>query len=54
MPGRREEPKRPAEEAPRTDLPPRREPYDDGYFGTEEEEGVVREEDAPEAPGKDA
>jgi hypothetical protein len=33
-------------EAPRTDLPPRREPYDEGYFGTDEEEGVVRERDA--------
>jgi hypothetical protein len=34
-------------EAPRTDLPPTREPYDDGYFGTGEEEGVVREREAP-------
>ena len=33
-------------EAPRTDLPPEREPYYEGYFGTEEEEGVVREEEA--------
>jgi hypothetical protein len=33
-------------EAPRTDLPPTREPYDDGYFGSEEEEGVVREREA--------
>jgi hypothetical protein len=43
-------PKTPTErtpgEAPRTDLPPTREPYDDGYFGTEEEEGVVREREA--------
>jgi hypothetical protein len=30
-------------EAPRTDLPPRREPYDEGYFGTADEEEVVRE-----------
>jgi hypothetical protein len=30
-------------EAPRTDLPPTREPYTDDYFGTDEEEGVVRE-----------
>lgn len=34
------------DEAPRTDLPPDREPYYEGYFGTEEEEGVVRERDA--------
>jgi hypothetical protein len=38
-------------EAPRTDLPPTREPYDDGYFGTGEEEGVEREREAP--PGGD-
>ncbi len=31
---------------PRTDLPPRRIPYDDDYFGTGEEEGVVRERQA--------
>src|SRR5512133_596215 len=46
MPG-----KRPSDEggdAPRTDLPPTREPYTDDYFGTGEEEGVVRETDAPE------
>lgn len=30
-------------EAPLTDLPPKREPYYEGYFGTEEEEGVERE-----------
>jgi hypothetical protein len=30
-------------EAPRTDLPPTREPYDEGYFGTGDEEEVVRE-----------
>jgi hypothetical protein len=35
-------------DAPRTDLPPRKEPYDDGYFGTEEEENVVREEEIPD------
>jgi hypothetical protein len=34
------------EDAPRTDLPPAKEPYYEGYFGTEEEEGVVRERDA--------
>src|SRR5512133_1119871 len=39
---RRDRPASPRE-APRTDLPPTREPYDDGYFGTGEEEGVVRE-----------
>jgi hypothetical protein len=43
MPGKRED-----REAPRTDLPPRREPYDEGYFGTEEEEGIVREREASE------
>jgi hypothetical protein len=32
-------------ESPRTDLPPEREPYYEGYFGTDEEEGVVREEE---------
>jgi hypothetical protein len=31
------------EDAPRTDLPPAKEPYYEGYFGTDEEEGVVRE-----------
>jgi hypothetical protein len=43
--------KRPEEEKehkPRTDLPPEREPYYEGYFGTEEEEGVAGEEEAPE------
>jgi hypothetical protein len=42
-----------AENAPRTDLPPTREPYDDGYFGTGEEEGVEREREAPEPGGED-
>jgi hypothetical protein len=37
------------EEAPRTDLPPAREPYYKGYFGTDEEEGVEREREAPDA-----
>jgi hypothetical protein len=32
-------------DAPRTDLPPTREPYDDDYFGTGDEEEVVREAD---------
>jgi hypothetical protein len=31
------------DETPRTDLPPKKEPYYEGYFGTDEEEGVVRE-----------
>ena len=39
--------------APRTDLPPSKEPYDEGYFGTDEEEGVVREREDPDAE-KDA
>lgn len=34
------------DETPRTDLPPEREPHDEGYFGTEEEEGVEREREA--------
>jgi hypothetical protein len=44
-------------EQPRTDLPPEKRPYDDDYFGTGEEEGVVREreaageEDDEETPG---
>jgi hypothetical protein len=43
MPSKREDPRR--GETPRTDLPPEREPYYEGYFGTDEEEGVVRERD---------
>jgi hypothetical protein len=42
-PGRK--PERERREAPRTDLPPERDPYYEGYFGTDEEEGVVREEE---------
>jgi hypothetical protein len=41
-------------ELPRTDLPPRKIPYDDDYFGTHEEEGVERERQASdddEGPG---
>jgi hypothetical protein len=38
-------------DAPRTDLPPTREPYTDDYFGTGEEEGVVRERDAGKGKG---
>ncbi len=44
MPGKRGDERR--GEAPRTDLPAEREPYYDGYFGTDEEEGVERERDA--------
>ena len=52
---RREQPseRRPDEKAPetpRTDLTPEREPYYEGYFGTDEEEGVVREEEAGDDP----
>ncbi len=46
MPGER--PSDEEREAPRTDLPPTRDPYTDGYFGTGEEEGVVREHEADE------
>jgi hypothetical protein len=46
MPGKHDDARR--GEGPRTDLPPEREPYDDGYFGTGEEEGVERERDAEE------
>jgi hypothetical protein len=38
------------DEAPRTDLPPAREPYYEGYFGTDEEEGVVQEEESGDDP----
>ena len=31
---------------PRTDLPPTKLPYQDDYFGTGEEEGVVKEREA--------
>lgn len=34
------------EDLPRTDLPPRKIPYDDDYFGSGEEEGVERERQA--------
>ncbi|HEX9400397.1 MAG TPA: hypothetical protein VF912_09830 [Anaeromyxobacter sp.] len=44
MPKKPEERER--EDAPRTDLPPVKEPYYEGYFGTDEEEGVVREDEA--------
>ncbi len=45
----KKKPDREAPETPRTDLPPEREPYYEGYFGTEEEEGVVHEEDSGHA-----
>ncbi len=52
MPGDPREPARERGDAPRTDLPPTREPYDEDYFGTGQEEGVNRERaaDEPEAP----
>jgi hypothetical protein len=31
---------------PRTDLPPEKHPYYEGYFGSDEEEGVERERSA--------
>jgi len=43
MPGNPREPARERGDAPRTDLPPTREPYYEDYFGTGDEEGVVRE-----------
>ena len=48
-PGRDEQPSAPRKEqdpgeAPRTDLPPTREPYYEGYFGTGDEEEKVRSE----------
>ncbi len=47
MPGDRRDEGKP--DVPRTNLPPEREPYDEGYFGTGEEEGAEREQDAEEA-----
>lgn len=44
MPRRRDDARR--DESPRTDLPAGRDPYYEGYFGTDEEEGVVREREA--------
>jgi hypothetical protein len=44
MPTKREDPGKTG--APRTDLPPKREPYYEGYFGTGEEETAERERDA--------
>jgi hypothetical protein len=39
---------------PRTDLPPKKLPYDEGYFGTGEEEGVVKERELSEREGEPA
>jgi hypothetical protein len=46
MPGNKQR-----EDAPRTDLPPRKIPYDDDYFGSGEEEGVERERQASDDEG---
>ncbi len=46
MPRKRSDERKP--EAPRTDLPPERKPYYEGYFGTGDEEGVERERQAGE------
>jgi hypothetical protein len=51
MPGERGDER--SGEAPRTDLPAEREPYYDGYFGTDEEEGVERERDAGDGEGEE-
>lgn len=51
MPGERSGERK--DEAPRTDLPREREPYYEGYFGTEEEEGVEREREAPAGDEED-
>ncbi len=39
---------KPKNDRPHTDLPPTREPYYEGYFGTDEEQGAVREQDDAE------
>ena len=44
MPTKREDEGK--QEVPRTDLPPKRQPYYEGYFGTGEEEGAERERDS--------
>jgi hypothetical protein len=49
MPTKREDEGK--QEAPRTNLPPKREPYYEGYFGTGEEEGAERERESGD--GKD-
>lgn len=51
MPKKGEDPS--AGEAPRTDLPPAKEPYYEGYFGTDEEEGVEREQEDEGTDGAD-
>lgn len=50
MPRKRDEERR--RDRPRTDLPPKREPYYEGYFGTGEEEGVERERQAGGGEGE--
>ncbi len=41
--------RKPKDDRPRSDLPPARKPYYEGYFGTDEEQGAVRERDDGEA-----
>ncbi len=43
----------PKTDRPHTDLPPNREPYYEGYFGTDEEKGAVGEQDDGEVEGKE-
>ena len=51
MPKKPEE--RRGEDAPRTDLPPVKEPTYERYFGTDEEEGVVREDESGDDQSRD-
>ncbi len=51
MPGH-EDGRRSGQDEPRTDLPPKKLPYDDDYFGTGEEEGVVKERELSEKKGE--
>ena len=53
MPNRKDERASERKDAPRTDLAPKREPYDEGYFGTEEEEGVSGSREATEEEQKE-
>ena len=52
MPERRTDPQPPPhgrdDQRPRTNLTPEKKPYDERYFGSEEEEGVERERQAGE------
>ena len=54
MAGAKREADREADRAdrPRTDLPPRKLPYDEDYFGSGEEEGVTREREITEREGE--